>query len=648
MKLVPFTFNGGTLNNGSSLIAVLQTEGQLIPSTNIIEVSRTNNFPEYAGKEFESKYLPIVINMPANGSTLVDSVNEILDTTDTTERVFVCKDSANSSKEWYVNAVVQRQVDYGPTFAEYILYAADPVWRSVTGGSASIAATATPGTLSGTVDGNRIARPIITIKPTGAKTGSYAYKRFIEVYNPSTSQALTAYPVNLIDDGSGTAVWNSGTLVAGGTIESAAGYDVRVYVDNAEVPRWFGAFNTATTSVWSNVSLKPKVELTLRENLGTTSVSEILFVKNKANYKSLTKLPAAGVLRTSTGERIAYTDCQPKDYKIAGTITRATRNSSAGTVAKGGTVFWLEHDVYLLYGNSTATAPDQDDNYQPAITLVDSNNITHKWDTFGEGDGLRSLSWFPAVISSRGKESYTYGGNQGTADTDPFTDMGMAAKWYMYGNRAQSESCNLVWDLYHPVGGTQIIYNGEFYKATSSYPSYRRVMRAAANKTSYTQVTNLAAPTTAASWESFAGTTTFSGAYPKWRWQLQGGLAAITDNAAYLEVNDFTLSLSPTNRPVVTMASQEANYQLDLNIKNNTTGEAIDVKYTMAINKTLTLDCATNTATYDDGQPAASAVATNTSRDYWLHLDPGVNEIVITEEGLTGLTISLTWEERKL
>lgn len=647
MKLVPFTFNGGTLNNGSTLLAVLQTEGQLIPSTNIIEVSRTNNFPEYAGKEFESKLLPVFINMPSGGSTLVDTVNEILDTTDTTERVFVCKDSANSNKEWYVNAVVKRQVDYGPNHSEYVLYAADPVWRSVTGGSASIAATTTPGTVAGTVDGNRIAYPVITITPTSAKTGSYAYKRFIEAYNPSTTQALTAYPVNLVDNGSGTAVWNSGALVAGGTISSAAGNDVRIVIDNTEVPRWFGAFNTATTTVWGNVSLKPSVGITLRENLGTANVSEILFQKNQANHRALTKLPASGVLRTPSGERIAYTECTPKDYKVAGTITRATRNSVAGTVAAGGTVFWLEHDIYMLYGNSVVGAPDQDDNFQPAISLTDSNNLTHKWNEFGEVDGLRSLSWKPAVISSRGKESYTYGGNHGTTDTDPFTDMGMAAKGYIYGNRAQSESCNIVWELNHPVGGTQIVYNGEYYKATSSYPGYRRIMRAKAGG-GYSTITNLSAPTTAGSWESFAGTSTLSAAYPRWQWNLQGGLSAITDNVAYLEINDFTLSLSPTNMPVVTMAAEEANYQLDMTIENATTGEAIDVSYIMALNKTITLDCATNTATYDDGQPAASAVETNSARDYWLHLQPGANSIVVSETGLTGVTVTLTWEERKL
>jgi len=644
----PFTYNGATINN-ANFTPTLETEGQLIPSTNIIEVERTNNFPEYAGKEFESKLLPLQVQI-GTATGLIDTLNGILDTTDKTMHAFVVKDENN--KQWYVNAVVQKQIDYGPNNAEYVLYAADPIWRAVDSSSAALSATASPGTVLGTVGGNRIAYPEINIIPGGAKSGGYAVKRFIEIYNPSDEIAYVSYPLNIVDNGSGTASWASSALVAGGTISSASGYDVRLVLDNTEVDRWFGNFNTGTTKVWSNISLQPKVELTLASALGTTTPDAIEFDKStreakKNNYNALVKLPSSGILKTAGTEYIYYSAVEPKSWKVTG-ITRGTRNSPIGTAAAKGTLLYIEHDAYLMYGNASAIAPDQDDNYEPAISLTDSNNISHKWAVFGEIDGLRPLQWFPSVVSTRGKESYTYGGNQGTKDTDPYTEMGMAAIGYSVGSRAQAESCVLEWNLYHPAGGTQIIYAGETYRGTNSYPKLRRIQKSnAGNK--YVEVVNIGTPTNAGSWTAFAGTSALGGTYTRFKWDLYGGLSAIADNAAYAEMNDFTLNLATAKVPVVTMRAEEDNYRLDMTIENVTTGESIDIDLTMGIGQELDILCASNNAyIYDDGTPANSAITTNTARDYWLKLVPGVNQIVVTEEGLTDVGITIFWRESAL
>lgn len=645
MNLVPFTFNGGTINNGTTMIASMQTEGQLAPSVDIIETTRTNAFPLYAGKEFNSKILPIFVNMPSGAGTLINSLNQILDPTDTSERVFVCKDTLNSNKEWYVNAVVKQHADYGPNHAEYVLYTADPIWKAVTGGSVSYSGTSSPGTVLGTVSGNRITKPIITITPGAAKSGSYAYKRFIDVVNPNTS-AFSSYPVNVVDDGSGTAVWDSGTLIAGGTIISAVGNDVRVISDGTELGRWFGNINSGTTKVWANIDLKPKQDLTLKAALGTTTPTEIEFQHYKSNLKALKSIPASGILKTPTGEHIAYTDIEVNSYKISG-ITRGIHNTTPGTIALGGTVTWLEHESWLVYGNASAIAPDQDDDLEPAINLVTSNNIYHDWDVFGEFDGQRTLSWKPSVVSSRGKESLTYGGNEGTTDADPFTDMGMNANGYLVGSRWQSESCDLRWDLYHPAGGTNVIYGGEVYKATTPYPLYRR-LRKSINGKDYINVYNVTAPTAAGTWESFAGTTSLTGAKKYLRWQLYGGMNAVASASAFLEIDDFSMNLDSTSTPLVTLGAEQPNYNLDMTITNATTGEAIVLNYIMAVGHSLTIDCVNKTVKYDNDLSALSALTANTNRSDWMTMLSGTNTITIEEDGMTNMAINITWEETSL
>jgi len=649
MNLKPFKFNGSTISDGTNYDATLMTEGQMEPSTEIIEVGRTNNFPVYAGKEFQSKLLPIQVQIIAGS---IGYLNSVLDTTDTSERIFVCQDTDNANKQWYVNAVVQKPTDFSANYGEYVLYAANPIWKAVDWTARIATITSSPGTISGTVVGDRVTFPDIYITPGSAKTGSYAYKRFIEIRNPSAAITYINYPVNIVDNGSGTGTWNSGALVAGGTLVSAVGDDIRFVADNNEYDRWFGNFNTGTTTVFSNVSLKPKIELVLKAALGTTSVSEIEFKHNNKDYKTLTKnallkLPSSGVLKSPSGEYLRYTDISTPGFKVTGITRNIFGGTAAGTAPAGGTLTFIEHEAWLMYNNSDAVAPTQDDESEPAINLTISSNISHKWTEFGEIAGKRSLQWFPSLLSTRGGQSYTYSGNRGTQNTDPFTDMGMACVGYTVGNRAQAESANMAWDLYHPCGGTQLIYSGEIYSATTSFPAYRRLQRSNSGE-KYADVVNIATPAPV-TWTAIAGTSALGGTYNRFRWNLYGGLSAIASNAAYLQIGSITLNLGTANAPVVTMGTQQNNYRLDMNILNNTTGESIDIDYTMGIGQQFNVNCLANQAKLVDDQSSAnSAVTTNTPRDYWLKLLPGVNQIIITETGLTNCVVEFDWEESHL
>ena len=225
--------------------------------------------------------------------------------------------------------------------------------------------------------------------------------------------------------------------------------------------------------------------------------------------------------------------------------------------------------------------------------------------------------------------------------------MGMNANGYLIGARWQSESCDLRWDLYHPAGGTNVIYSGEVYKATTPYPLYRR-LRKSINGRDYINAYNVTAPTAAGTWEAFAGTTSLTGAKKYLRWQLYGGMNAIASASAYLEVGDFSLDLDTTSTPVVTLGAEQPNYNLDMTIYNSTTGESIVLNYIMAVGHSLTIDCVNKTVKYDNDLSALSALTVDTNRSDWMTMNTGVNTITITEDGMADMAISITWEETSL
>src|SRR4030042_1660518 len=92
-----------------------------------------------------------------------------------------------------------------------------------------------------------------------------------------------------------------------------------------------------------------------------------------------------------------YTGKNNALQRFAGCI-RAARGTAAGAHGLGDTVWWVQHDIWILYGNAAATAPTVDGNYEPAFELDDSVNTSWVYAEFGENDGLRTGQWSPKVV----------------------------------------------------------------------------------------------------------------------------------------------------------------------------------------------------------------------------------------------------------
>ena len=658
MNLQPFTYNGGTLNNGTTLIAKIMTEGQLSPSSNILEVTRTNNFPVYAGKEIESKLIPVVINMPNGSGTLVDYVNGILDTTDTSEHQLICKDTLGSNKQWYVDAVVERQTEFGPNVAEYSVYTADPVWKSVTPGTVTWGGTASPGTITATPAGNKYALPVFSITPTVARGTSFTYKRFITAYNPSNVD-YGNYQVNFTDNGSGTAYMSGAALVAGTKLQSD-GDDLRIYSDGKEIYRWFGGtVNSATTLVWGNIKLPPNSELTVKDAIAPgDTVTSIEFNDTNANRKALTAIPRRGILKSSAGELFVYTSLKITQDTVFG-VTRAAKGSTAGTVTAGGTLTYIPHDIWMMYGAPELTAPEQDEderfnnityNKEPIIDLTTSNNRVWDYNDFYDRGNNRSGTWKPKKLLAKGVTSGWYGGNRGTVGTNPASELGLTIQSYQEWLRWYPDNAFIAWDLYQPARFGTVVYSGEKYHGTiNSWPNITGWSYGNTFNPQQWPTTNIASPSSFGSWQSFSGTITPSTSSAYWRLTMRGSVLGRRLNASYLECSDVTGYIPPANAAYVSMGAEQDAYQINLTIKSNRTAEWIKISGPMKLNETITVDCKNKTVTLNDGTNAINYLDLSSSRDEWLTLTPGVsNPIVFTETGLAGQTIVMTYEDRSL
>ena len=123
-------------------------------------------------------------------------------------------------------------------------------------------------------------------------------------------------------------------------------------------------------------------------------------------------------------------------------------------------------------------------------------------------------------------------------------------------------------------------------------------------------------------------------------------LGSTGDNS--LEAADCTITLDNTYTPTLTIGDEQENYLLDATIENQTTGESIQVTYTMATNEELEIDTDAKTVTdlEDDTSQFQALELVGGARREWLRLLPGNNVLEWTQTGTNGVTVTVNWEER--
>jgi hypothetical protein len=490
--------------------------------------------------------------------------------------------------------------------------------------------TSSPGSLTVTNNGQDDAYPVINITPRAAKAGGFQYQRWVPVVW-KVATAYTNYPIRI------DALNLTGKAQADGD-------DIRVYVDGSEVDRWLSGTLVSAVTVWFNLTFQANIAMTLDGDI-TDAITEIVV------NEDISGMPASGILMIGT-EAITYTSKTNLTKTFSG-CTRGAKYTTAAAHSNTDAVTWIQHDVFLYYGDASLTAPVTDDDYKPLVTLATSTNDSWVFADFGSTAGTRPGQWTYGydVAYSNAPASYAthYTANQGT-DATPWSEMGY--KTFCDASVSTYASYRTWLRFYTPCKINNIaITNGE-YKSTASpggstiYVQCGDSAGSAGNLGTDITTTAMTQDDTWRAWTG-GGACDAGGNTNVQVWNAihsGSGGSAVT---SYYEFSDCTLTLNSTYTPdAVAGAEQSSSYNLTAVLANSTTGESITFNTTLELDDSITLDCDNSTLTNAAGTSLLSGKTLNTVRQHWLRLLPGANALTYTETGVADVDLSITWEDR--
>lgn len=629
MKIIEWDGNSLTANYAAAL---MDGSSLSLPVVRGQAVGRLGRWPLVGGIERPGRVLTLGIAITAAAvSTARASLLRWFDPEDETPKKLSATDDDGSSNERYVYAVcesLQAQPSreggaLGQLYVATLRIHGDVRWRHETEDTQTWTVTSSGDTEVVANGGTDDAYPRLTIKPTTAKTGGYAYKRWVPV-RWRVTEAFENYPYELTNGGLDTAA-----LVTASKAQ-ADGDDFRVWVDGSETYRWFGAsgthvFNQTATYVWANLSFQANVAMTLKTAIASTGALDEIEVN-----EAITALPATGILLIGT-EAFVYTGKNDASRQVTG-ITRAARGTSMAAHAVDDDVYWIQHDIWLMYGNASAAAPASSDLMLPAFNL-DSTNTSWDYDVFG--DGTYPAAYRTGRWSRSSPHCYT---DEEVAYANPWAEMGCKAA-----------GTAIHWTLYNPCGLTAANFaNGEKQAAVVSlYNAKVRVSETGSEPMWYTEYT-IPDPSVAATFEAWSWSDTIDAVTAAKYVQLWLG-AFTLGTGYYVEVADVTVTLNSSYTPTTAfMGAEQGNYLLDCTITNNTTGDAIEVLHVMALDEELEVDTYEKTVVdlQDDSQQMQALTLVGGARRNWLRLQPGNNTLKFEDTGTVAVTVEVEWAER--
>jgi hypothetical protein len=402
-----------------------------------------------------------------------------------------------------------------------------------------------------------------------------------------------------------------------------------VVVDGVEDEnRWLVDIDTANTYIWLNLDWSAEQSVTLDGAIGSGDT-----VTTITANEDISGFPGSGILLINS-EAFTYTGRSIANKQFTG-VTRAANDTTAAAHSDSDDVYWIQKDVWLYYGDESASAPSTDDDYKPVIELDTSTNGSWVYQEFGEDDGLRTGAWTSQVISGKNTPDF-YNGNQDSA-ADPWDELGVDCTTNGSGGR---------WVLYNPCRLTNANFtNGE--KRSSSKANFDARIEGSTDGSSWVDEYYIPDPAADNAWEAWSRDEALGGrVYLGFSCRTSGAF----DNKA--EVADCTVTLSGSYQPVHTVNSEGTNeYDLDCTITNNTSGDAISLAYSgMDLDGELEVDTDAKTVVDlgDSSKQMQALALVGGARRQWLPLEAGDNELELEypETGAAGVTVTVEFEKR--
>lgn len=407
------------------------------------------------------------------------------------------------------------------------------------------------------------------------------------------------------------------------------GNDLRVYVNGAEdVNRWLVGMNTNSTVVWLNLNWAARAVTTLDAGIAAGDPATTISVASTVGF------PGSGILLIND-EAFVYTGTDGGDTFTG--VTRAAHYTVAADHALNDDVYWIQHNIYLYYGDAGAAAPATNNDYLPAFALATSSNTLWEYDEFGADAGLRTASWTTFV---GGGAPTFYTANRVT-DADPWEEIGVETEHVGAGQQWG------YWVWYNPCYVTNFQFiNGE--KWADDRTEWAGNVHANNDWPGGIPATQYMIPAPAAdsTWEAWSCNTAVAAAA---RWIVMG-CGSFDIAILRVEAADVTLTLNNTYTPDPAVHDEVviSAYVLAVAITNNETGDEVRISYNTFLNVALEIDTDAKTVTdLADESNQRQALTLNQVRRHWLRLLPGDNELQYNEDGVTGVTVSVEFEARQ-
>lgn len=576
----------------------------------------------------------------------------------------------------------------------------DPRWRSRDGDYWHWDVTASGDTETVTVTTDAEVYPVLYVSPTTARSGGLRYKLWASV--PWLTTAYSRYPVKLaaLDTSSlintaTTTTLNGAVLIGAATITltdasafptvgmayitdavagneqiswtgkagndltgcvrgiggtSAAGHsggqtiavskmlangaDLRVYDGALEIDRWIQDIDTATTDVWVNLDFENEQSVDLKTAIaGAGSVTSIDVDGD------ISQFPTQGLLLIGT-EAFTYRSKSDASQQFL-EVTRAVKGTSAGAHSVGDDVLWLQHDIWLLYGDETLTAPTVNDDYKPIFELDTSTNTSWVYQEYGDSYTARAGAWVQEVYSGTAAHCYT-------ADRDtnatPWAEVGCwaqqtaslttygAARFYLYNPCGILSAGFTNGEKKKGSGGTTVSWIGIVSSVDMTWwvKEYELIVALADTWYAWNQNETL---DTGSHYVGLAAECLSSQSYTY---------------SAYAEAADCTVALDSDYTPAVTLGSEQTNYGMEATIENTTTGDQILIEANLDLGDVLEIDTDHKTVvnlTEGDNLYGALTQVGGVRRD-WLPMRSGANVLEYTEAGVADVDVDLVWDRR--
>jgi hypothetical protein len=470
-----------------------------------------------------------------------------------------------------------------------------------------------------TNDGDDDVYPEIRITPITAKTGGYAYKRFVPVVWRA-DRAHARYPYDLTDGG-----WDTTPLTPAKM--QADGDDLRVFVDDVEVDRWLADMDTANTKVWINLNVQAGASVGLEANIEAGDT-----VTSIDGSGSISDFPDSGILLIDD-EVFTYTSKNDTDNRFLG-VTRAAKGSTAAAHTTADTIYWVQNDIWILYGDSTATAPTVDDDYKPIFDLSSSTNTSWVYAEFGEDDTKRAGQW--SRWGTYGSPTF-YGGNR-TATADPWVELGITC---------EGEESGFIW-LGNPCRITNVNFTNGDKRAAITTRFVGRIISQGASPPWVTEYT-IPDPTTDNVWEPAGWSQSQAISTTGYFVALEASTEAPYTDRVDVEAADCTVTLNGSYTPTMNatmFAVEQGAYTLACTIENTTTEDSISIAATLALNETLVIDTYSKTVNYNGVRIGDVLTVDGGARRDWLRLIEGDNALTFEDTGTNGVEIDVLFERR--